>query len=167
MKGVTGYQIRWSKDPSFATGTKTGSYQSVNNTTRQGLDVGSTYYVGVRTYITINGKNYYSGWSGTKSLTLSKKLDAPVIGNAKKASNSSASVSWKKVTGIDGYQLRFSQKSSFAGAKTASVKGSGTTTYKRGGLSSGQWYVSVRAYKNNSDGTRYYSTWSKTVTVNI
>ena len=167
IKGVTGYQIRWSKDPTFETGTKTGSYQLVNNTTRQGLDVGSTYYVGVRTYATVNGKNYYSGWSGTKSLTLSKKLNTPSIGSIKKVKNGTASINWNKVAGVDGYQLRFSQKSSFSGAKTASVKGAGTTTYKRGSMIAGQWYVSVRAYKNNSDGTRYYSTWSKSATIKI
>ena len=61
---VTGYQIQYSTSKSFKTyKTKTlTSYKTVS-TTLTGLKAKTTYYVRVRTYKTVNGVKYYSGWS--------------------------------------------------------------------------------------------------------
>ena len=164
-----GYQIRWSKDKNFKNGVKSASYTGINNTSRLGLDVGSTYYVQVRTWrdrkthaSDTDKKRFYSGWSNAKSIKLTKTL--------KKASfircyNDKGTIraTWKKVAGVEGYQIRYSLNSSLTGAKSASTKG---TSYSKGGFStSKKWYVSIRTYKTGSDGNRYYSQWSTPVKV--
>ena len=167
--GVDGYQIRWSADSTFKKGTKTASYSHTkgNRATRPNLTVGTTYYVGVRTYYILNGRKVYSNWSGTKQLTLQRTLTSPKLNSAVKKGSSSVIASWNKVAGVEGYQLRYSQDPDFKGIKTASVSGQKKTSFKRGSLSSGTWYVSVRAYKTASDGTRYYSAWSNVISVKI
>lgn len=69
-KQMTGYQIRYSTS-SKMTSTKT---VTVNSTTATGKKINSklksknTYYVQLRTYKTINGTKYYSGWSKAKKV---------------------------------------------------------------------------------------------------
>lgn len=66
---VSGYQIQYATNKSFKTAkTKTlGSYKTVS-ATLSGLSAKKTYYVRVRTYKTVNGKKYYSGWSAVKAM---------------------------------------------------------------------------------------------------
>lgn len=63
---VAGYQVRYSTKKSFAkdvTKTVTVKDASQTDTKISGLKSGKTYYVQVRTYAKIDGKNYYSAWS--------------------------------------------------------------------------------------------------------
>ncbi len=64
---VTGYQIQYSTTKSFKSyKSKTlTSYKTVS-TSLTGLKAKTTYYVRVRTYKTVNGVKYYSGWSTIK-----------------------------------------------------------------------------------------------------
>jgi hypothetical protein len=65
---VTGYQIQYSTSKSFSkstTKTLTG-YKTVSATLSK-LTGGKTYYIRVRTYKTVNGVKYYSGWSTVKT----------------------------------------------------------------------------------------------------
>lgn len=67
---VTGYQVRYStsKDMSNAKKKTIGtSYLAVSKKIK-GLKAKTTYYVQVRSYKTVNGKNYYSAWSAKKSV---------------------------------------------------------------------------------------------------
>lgn len=71
---VTGYQIQYSTDKSFKTGTKTvtvSKYSTVSTTISK-LTKGKTYYVRIRTYKTVSGTKYYSGWSTPKAVKISK-----------------------------------------------------------------------------------------------
>ena len=67
---ITGYQVRYSTKSSMASAkTKT-----VKGYTKTSLKIGSLkaktkYYVQVRTYMTVNGVNYYSAWSAKKTVT--------------------------------------------------------------------------------------------------
>ena len=66
---ITGYQIQYSTDKAFKSyKTKTVSSYKTTSTTLTGLSAKKTYYVRIRTYKTVNGVKYYSGWSTVKYL---------------------------------------------------------------------------------------------------
>ncbi len=66
---VTGYQIQYSTSKKF-TSAKTKSLTSYKTTkaTIKSLSAKKTYYVRVRTYKTVSGVKYYSGWSAYKAV---------------------------------------------------------------------------------------------------
>lgn len=64
---ITGYQVRYSTSSSMA-GAKTTTitkYKTTSKTIKK-LKAKKKYYVQVRTYKTVSGKKYYSGWSSRK-----------------------------------------------------------------------------------------------------
>jgi len=66
---VTGYQIRYSTS-SKMTGAKKVNVKSTKSTSKKitKLKAKKTYYVQIRTYKTVKGKNYYSSWSKVKKI---------------------------------------------------------------------------------------------------
>ena len=63
-KQVTGYQIQYSTSKSFTDATKkTITSDQTTSVKLSGLKSDKTYYVRVRTYTTVDGTKYYSGWS--------------------------------------------------------------------------------------------------------
>ena len=66
-KQVTGYEIQYATNKKFskAKTTTVKSYKTTKVTLKK-LSAKKTYYVRVRTYKTVNGKKYYSGWSTVK-----------------------------------------------------------------------------------------------------
>lgn len=67
---VTGYQVQYSTVKTFKTGAKTVTVKGAKKVSRKisGLKAKTTYYVRVRTYISVGGKYYYSTWSSVKSV---------------------------------------------------------------------------------------------------
>ena len=68
VKGIDGYQIQYSKNKNFSKKkivTVKGS-KSLSKTIKK-LSAGTTYYVRVRTYKSVNKKKYYSKWSNVMS----------------------------------------------------------------------------------------------------
>lgn len=67
--GITGYQVAYSLKKDFSNQTQ-NTVKGAGNTslTLKNLGSGKTYYVRVRTYKTVNGTDYYSAWSATKSI---------------------------------------------------------------------------------------------------
>ena len=74
--GVTKYQVRYSRDKNFKSGTyltKTvkahGKDYTTQSTTISKLKRGYTYYFKVRAVYTdpVTGENYYGSWSGWRS----------------------------------------------------------------------------------------------------
>ena len=64
---VSGYEIQYSTSKKFTSAkTKTITSAKTTSTTIKSLKAKKTYYVRVRTYKTVNGKKYYSGWSTYK-----------------------------------------------------------------------------------------------------
>ena len=66
---VTGYQIRYSLNSSM----KNAKIKTVKGATKTSkkikkLKKKKKYYVQVRTYRTVSGKNYYSSWSAKKTI---------------------------------------------------------------------------------------------------
>ncbi len=61
---VTGYQIQYATNKNFKSAkTKIITSYKTTSTTLTKLTSKKTYYVRVRTYKTVSGKKYYSGWS--------------------------------------------------------------------------------------------------------
>ena len=68
---VSGYQIQYSTNKKFkkkGTKIKTVKKSTAAKLTVKKLKAGKKYYVRIRTYKTINGTNYYSAWSKSKSV---------------------------------------------------------------------------------------------------
>lgn len=73
-KAVNGYQIQYSTNKKFTSGSKTvtvNKNSTVSKTVKK-LKKGKKYYVRIRTYKTVNGKKYYSSWSKAKSVKIKK-----------------------------------------------------------------------------------------------
>ena len=69
----SGYQVQYSLKKDFSTNKKvTVRGNSVITKTISKLTGGKTYYVRIRTFKTVNGKNYYSGWSAAKQIIVRK-----------------------------------------------------------------------------------------------
>jgi hypothetical protein len=72
-KQTTGYQIQYSTSSKFSNAkTVTVSKNSTTSKTIKKLKGKKKYYVRVRTYKTVSGTKYYSGWSKAKSVTTYK-----------------------------------------------------------------------------------------------
>ena len=67
---TTGYQIQYATDKSFKKNVKTVTVSSNKTTSKKvsKLKAKKTYYVKIRTYKTVNGTRYYSGWSAAKQV---------------------------------------------------------------------------------------------------
>ena len=106
---------------------------------------------------------YTAGLQGKNANTKAACRVTAVTAKAAKAGKGKLSVSWKKNSKASGYQIRYSLKSSFSGAKTVMVRSGKTTTKKLTGLKRGKrYYITVRAYKTVK-GKKYYSSWSKKI----
>lgn len=71
-----------------------------------------------------------------------------------------AKVTWKKVSGADGYQIQYSLKKTMKNAKVKNVSGGGKSATVLKKLKSKQYYVRVRAYRTEN-GKRIYGAYSK------
>ncbi len=74
-KNITGYQIQYSTNKKFkkkATVTKTVKKKSVTKMNVKKLKPEKKYYVRIRTYKTVKGRKYCSGWSKAKSVIIKK-----------------------------------------------------------------------------------------------
>ena len=71
VSGATGYQVSY-RIGSAASKRVTVKGSSTVSKSITGLSKGKTYKVYVRAYKTVGGKNYYSAWSGAKSVIISK-----------------------------------------------------------------------------------------------
>lgn len=70
---ITGYQVRYSLKSNM-TSSKTVTFKGYAKISKKikKLKAKKKYYVQVRTYMKVSGKNYYSAWSGKKSVTTKK-----------------------------------------------------------------------------------------------
>ena len=140
--------------------------------------------------VTFNGKkvsptgNYYVSYNynryvGTASVTISgtgnfkesKKLSFTIVPKAVKlkklkAGSKSFKASWtKNDIQTSGYQLQYSLKKNFSGAKTVTIKTNRTVSKKISKLKAKKtYYVRVRCFHKTS-GKNYYSSWSNTLKV--
>ena len=66
---ITGYQIQLATDKKFTKNRKTVNVKGYKKVSRKvkRLKAKKKYYIRIRTYKTVSGKNYYSGWSKVKT----------------------------------------------------------------------------------------------------
>ncbi|MCQ2508118.1 MAG: fibronectin type III domain-containing protein [Dorea sp.] len=71
---ATGYQIQYSTSKTFESGVKTVKVTSASTVSKtiSSLTKNKTYYVRVRAYKTVSGTNYYSAYSATKNVKITK-----------------------------------------------------------------------------------------------
>lgn len=112
--------------------------------------------MGVAT-VTITGQGNYTG---SRQMTFRIVPPAPAISRLK-ATSGKVTVRWKKVTGVTGYQVIYSLKSSFASSVKKIVKGASKTSLAVKRLKAGRtYYFRMRAYRT-VNGKSYWSAWSK------
>ena len=71
---ITGYQIQLATDSKFTKNKKTVNVKGYRTVSKKiaKLKGGKKYYVRIRTYKTVSGTKYYSGWSKAKAVTTLK-----------------------------------------------------------------------------------------------
>ncbi len=99
-------------------------------------------------------------FTGTKKASF-RIIPKKVTLSSLKAGSGLLTVKWKAGTGIDGYEIEYGLKKSFKGAKTVTVSGAETGSFRLRKLKAGKtYYVRIRAFKNVK-GKVLYSGWSK------
>ncbi len=103
---------------------------------------------------------------GTEKTTV--RLTAPKLSSVKNTASKKATVKWKKVSKVNGYQIQYSTSKTFAkSVKTKKVSGASKKSLKLSSLKKGKtYYVRIRTYKK-VNGTIYYGAWSTTKRVKI
>lgn len=97
-----------------------------------------------------------------EAFALSKPAKA-TISSIKATGATKVAVTAKKLSGVKGYQVKYSQNSKFRKAKSVwTSKRAKTVQELKPGT---KYYVKVRAYKKTASGKKVYGPWSKTKTV--
>ena len=92
---------------------------------------------------------------------------APRLTALKNSQASTATATWKRVSGINGYELQYSASKSFKGAKSAVIKKPAAVSKAVGSLKKGRtYYFRIRSFKTVS-GKRVLSGWSAVKTIRI
>ena len=158
VSGVKGYQIRYGTSKTFKNYKSVMVSSSTLNRTITGLSKDKTYYFKVRAYkLDASGKKVYGQFGGYKSVKPDGKVTDVTLNSSKKRQ---LKVSWDKVSGAKGYQVRYATNKSFKNSKNASVssKYNAKTLTK---LTRGKvYYVKVRAYTKDSKGKKIYGAYS-------
>ena len=111
--------------------------------------------------VTISFKGNYEGRVTKSFKIVPKGTSLSTLTAGKKA----LAAKWKKLGGITGYQIQYSTKSNFSGAKLVTIRSTSTLSKTIKSLSAKKvYYVRVRTYKTVS-GMNFMSNWSKTYKV--
>ena len=125
------------------------------------LQVGKCYAIKVYNY-----NDLYSPYTLALTQTPSVSVDKVVVKKAVSTKAKKATVTWKKVSGANGYQVTYSLKKNFKKAKSVTVAATkAKVTLKK--LKKGKtYYVKVRAFKV-VEGNKYYGAYSKKLKVKV
>lgn len=109
---------------------------------------------------------YYYPYTLALTQTPSVSVDKVVVKKAVSTKAKKATVTWKKVSGANGYQVTYSLKKNFKKAKSVTVAATkAKVTLKK--LKKGKtYYVKVRAFKV-VEGNKYYGAYSKKLKVKV
>ena len=116
--------------------------------------------------VTITGKGAYTG-TVTKTFKINPK--ATSISKLTSPKTKQLKVTYKKVSGVTGYQVTYSTSKKFTKSttKTATVKGVSKLSKTVKSLKKGKtYYVKVRTYKTVG-GTKYYSSYTSAKKIKI
>ena len=108
-----------------------------------------------------------TGTSSQSKSVVYYKLNRPATPAATNSASKKMTVKWAKNAKANGYQIQYSLKSNFSGAKSKSASKNSIVSTVIGSLTKGKtYYVRVRALKKVS-GKTYYSAWSATRKIKI
>ena len=113
-----------------------------------------------RSYVIFKGKGKYRGTRKVYYYIVPKKES---ITSAKSRSKKTITVSFKRISGVSGYQISYKKKGT---SKYKNLYTKSTTKTIKKLSNKKKYYIKVRAYKT-SDGKRYYGSYSKTKTVKV
>ena len=126
------------------------------------LATGKTYHYKVRAFVKADDKTVFSKDSNAASVKIT--LAAPSKLKAK-ADKKKAALSWKKVSGADGYKVYRATKAKGTYKAVKTINRSYTVKFTNKKLKKGKtYYFKVKAYKK-VNGKKVYSGYSKTVKV--
>lgn len=109
------------------------------------LTTGKTYYYKIKGYKMVDGKKILSDGGSVIKVTPSLKKTAA---KGKRNSATSATVSWKKVSGAGGYEIYRSTSKSEKYKKAGTVSKASVTSFKNSKLQKSKpYYYKVRAYR--------------------
>lgn len=158
--GAWGYRIKRST-------SKDGKYKEVatvkgkSNTTYKDTDLeaGKTYYYKVEVITKVDDVKNYSSASSAVSGTPLKKTS---ITKVETDDSEEITLTWKKVSGVTGYQIYRSDSKDGTYKKIATVKKAKTTSYTDKTVKAGKtYYYKIRTYKENGKKTEVSSYSSK------
>ncbi|MCM1256346.1 MAG: Ig-like domain-containing protein [Roseburia sp.] len=123
-----------------------------------------SYSYRVRPYKVSDGATYFGDFSNTVSVVTLPSTPGSV---KVKAGKKQVKISWKKVSGVTGYEVYRSTKKSSGYKKVTTIKKASTTSYTNKKLSSKKkYYFKVRAYKT-VNGKKLYSAYSSPKQVKV
>ena len=116
--------------------------------------------------VKVTGKNDYKGYSGTASFKIT--LKKTTLSGVKCTGEGEVTVTWKKDTQADGYQIESSTYKNFSSnVKKKQITDSKTVSAVIGGCKSGKnCHVRIRAYTKGS-GRNTYGPWSTVKSVMV
>lgn len=102
---------------------------------------------------------------GNQKLKTTTVTAAPKITSAKRSKNKkSITLHWEKISGVSGYEIQMSTKAKSGFKKITTAKAKAVSYTKSGLKKTKTYYFRMRTYKTVK-GSRFYSSWSKIVTV--
>lgn len=166
VSGAWGYLVKRST-------SKNGTYKTI--ATVQGasattykdksLTTGKKYYYKVEAINKVNGKK---GYSGDSDAVMGQTIAKVSLTKIQAVDSNTISLSWKKVSGVSGYEIYRSTSKSGKYTQVGRVSGAKTTSYEDASVKAGKnYYYKVRGYKKNSvkEGKGAYSAVQKAWTV--
>lgn len=161
---AAGYQIKRLNNAGTVLKTATTTKLTYTDTS---LKAATKYTYKIRPYYVENGVKKFGPTVTIKTATVCKVPAAPTL----KPSTKSMKISFKRVTGANGYEIAYSTSKSFTAKTTKKVTVTGTAatlskTIKK--LVKGKtYYVKVRAYVKTAAGKKVYTGYSKVNNVKV
>ncbi len=154
VPGATGYNVYYYSNS--AKSYKKLKVVTSTTYTVSGLKSGTDYKFAVKAY-TKSGSTVYQA-SGYKTFTYTTKPGTPTL--TATAGTKKAALKWNKQTGADGYVLYMATSKSGTYTKIATLKGNGSVSYTKTGLTKGKtYYFKVAAY-STVGSTNVYGAYS-------
>lgn len=154
VPGAEGYGI-YDSDDNLIARTEGITYVHSN------LNALTTYSYKVRPYRISSGTAYYGGFSNTVQAATGIKTPAITL----KAGKKRIKVSWKKIKGVNGYEIYRSTKKKKGYKKIKTASKASIVAYTNKGLTKKKkYYYRIRAYKT-VNGRKVYSSYSSVKSV--
>ena len=154
VSGISGYRILYTPQNGRQQQVKVG--KSTKSKTLTGLEKGTTYTIGIQTYVkTSNGRTGYGSVSVVQTATKPATPKAKV----KRVGTRKYKISWSKVSGADGYMV-YRKTGSGKWSRIKTISSASTVSYTNTGLKKGTVYT-YRVLAYHKVGTkRIYSNFS-------